>query len=154
MDESLIRGLVVGAFLGLVGFVANLVWKLIRSPSEGARRLKVVIVGATGLFVGGIVLAEMGFFGALGVAIAVAAVVWVFKGFKKPARVSPARPTVESMREEREQEPTEFPDSKEVAPVRKTVITCPNCSGRLRVVAGKYIDVKCPHCQTIFRTHT
>jgi len=154
MDESLIRGLVVGAFLGLVGFVANLVWKLIRSPSEGARRFRVVGVIALVLLVGSVMVAAMGPLGAIGSAIVMGAIVWVIKGFKKPAGGSPVRPTAESMRGERGPEPTEFADSKEVAPMRKTIIVCPSCSGRLRVMAGKYIDVTCPHCQTIFRTHT
>jgi len=36
----------------------------------------------------------------------------------------------------------------------KVVMSCPNCSGKLRVTSGKYLDVTCPHCQSEFRTHT
>lgn len=154
MDEAVIRGLVMGGMLALAGFAANLAWKLIRSSSEGARRLKIVIVSAVVLFVGGIMLAEMGFLGTMGVAIAIAAVVWVFKGFKRNTHQSPTQPVVEPAPTAYEPEKPKFSESKAVTPVRKTVITCPNCSARVRVVAGKYIDVTCPHCQTIFRTHT
>lgn len=44
MNESVVDaavlGLIVGVVLGPIGFVANMVWKLIRFRSEGARRFQ------------------------------------------------------------------------------------------------------------------
>lgn len=154
MDETLIRGIIVGAVFGLIGFIANLVWKLIRSPSEGARRFKIVSGIALFLLVGSVMVAGMGPVGAIGTAIVIAAVVWVFKGFKKNGSMHVTRPTAEPQRRAHEPDPTEFAAVKEMTPERKTVIACPHCAGRLRVLAGKYIDVTCPHCKTVFRTHT
>lgn len=154
MDEALIQGLIVGAVLGLVGFIADMVWKLIRSPSEGARRFKIVGGIALVLLVGSMMVAALGPMGALGTTIVIAAIVWVFKGFKKngPMRAIPI-PT-EPRRSEPEPDATEPSRVTAATAERKTVITCPNCAGRLRVVAGKYIDATCPHCKTVFRTHT
>lgn len=42
----------------------------------------------------------------------------------------------------------------QLVPVPKTVISCPQCAGRLRVAASKHLDVTCPHCQAEFRTQT
>lgn len=155
MDEAVIRGLIVGAVLGLMGFFANMVWRLIRSRSEGARRIKIVGGIALMLMAGSVMIAAMGPVGAIGTSIAIAAIIWVFKGFKKNSPVVPIQTTSEWPRSNgREENATEFTDIKNITPQRKTVITCPNCAGRLRVVIGKYIDVTCPHCKTVFRTHT
>ena len=159
MNESVVdaavRGLIGGAILGLIGFVANMVWKLIRSQSEGARRFKLVSGVAIVLMVVSAMVAGMGPLGALGTCIVIAAIVWVFKGFKKTDSAIPTPgATAPPRRSGAEEEATEFTEVKDTAPQRKTVITCPNCDGRLRVLAGKYIDVTCPHCKTVFRTHT
>jgi hypothetical protein len=158
MTEEFLQGAIGGggviALVLLVIFICNFIWKIIRSPSEGARRFRIVGSIALALLVGSAMVAGMGPWGAIGSAIVIGAIVWVIRGFKKPTRESFARPNAEPRKEEREPEPTKFADSREVVPVRKTVITCPNCSGRLRVTAGKYIDVTCQHCQTVFRTHT
>lgn len=155
MDDAVIRGLLVGAVLGLLGFVADMVWKLIRSRSEGARRFKLVSSVAIVLMVGSAMVAGMGLLGALGTCVVIAAIVWVFKGFKKSESAIPTPgATAPPSRAGSEEDPTEFTEVKDTAPQRKTVITCPNCAGRLRVLAGKYIDVTCPHCKTVFRTHT
>ena len=154
MDETLIRGLIVGAVLGMIGFIADMVWKLIRSPSEGARRFKIVSGIALLLLVGSIMVAGMGPLGALGTTIAIAAIVWVIKGFKKKETVQLTRTTAPPRRPAPEPDAAVFVEVEEIKPTTKTVITCPNCSGRLRVVAGKYIDVTCPHCKTVFRIHT
>lgn len=154
MDEVVIRGLLLGAVLGLMGFAANMVWKLIRSRSEGARRFKIAAGIALVLMVGSVMVAAMGPVGAIGTGIVIAAIIWVFKGFKKnsPAPIqNTAKPSRSNGTEE---DATEFTEVKDTTPQRKTVISCPNCAGRLRVVAGKYIDVTCPHCKTVFRTHT
>ncbi len=155
MDEALIRGLLVGAALGLLGFIADMVWKLVRSRSEGARRFKLVSGIALVLMVVSAMVAGMGPLGALGTCIVIAAIVWVFKGFKNTeSAIPPASATATPRRNGAEEDATEFTEVKDTAPQRKTVITCPNCEGRLRVLAGKYIDVTCPHCKTVFRTHT
>jgi hypothetical protein len=52
MEDTLIRGLVAGLMLGIVGFIANLIWKAIRSVNtnaEGSRRLKLVCWWAFGI---------------------------------------------------------------------------------------------------------
>lgn len=36
----------------------------------------------------------------------------------------------------------------------KVVINCPQCDAKLRVAAGKYLEVNCPKCATSFRTTT
>lgn len=155
MDETVIRGLLVGAVFGLLGFISNMVWKLIRSQSEGARRFKVVGGVALVLLIGSVMIAVMGPVGAIGTCVVIAAIVWVAKGFRKIAPQIPKRGvTAPSNTADAEEDATEFRKVKDTAPQGKTVITCPNCHGRLRVLAGKYIDVTCPHCNTVFRTHT
>lgn len=155
MDEALVRGLIVGLVFAVIGVIADQVWKLVRSQSEGARRFKWVSSIAIVLMVGSAMVAGMGPLGALGACIVISAIVWVFKGFKKTESAIP-KPgaTAPPRRSGAEEDATEFTEVKDMAPQRKTVITCPNCDGRLRVLAGKYIDVTCPHCKTVFRTHT
>lgn len=155
MDEALIRGLLVGAALGLLGFIADMVWKLIRSRSEGARRFRLVSGIGLAILVLSAMVAEFGILGTLGTCIVIAAIVWVIKGFKKTESAIPTpSATTTSSQNDAEEVATKFTEIKDTAPQRKTVITCPNCDGRLRVLAGKYIDVTCPHCKTVFRTHT
>lgn len=83
MDETLIRGLIVGGALGAVALAASLVWKAIKSPSEGARRFRIVAgigLGALVLFVA----AESGaLIEILVFAAVVGAIIWVIKGTKK-----------------------------------------------------------------------
>ena len=155
MDEAVVRGLLLGVVLGLMGFAANMVWKLTRSTSEGARRMKIVGGLALVLIVGSVMVAATGPVGAIGTGIAIAAIFWVFKGFKKN-NPAPSKKTGTALPKNNwtAEDTTEFTEVKETKPQQKTVISCPNCSGRLRVVAGRYIDVTCPHCKTVFRTHT
>lgn len=155
MDDALIRGLLVGAAFGLLGFIADMVWKLIRSRSEGARRFRLVSSVAVVVLVGSAMVAGMGPLGALGTCIVISAIVWVFKGFKKTeSAISPHGATAPHRRSGVEEDATKFTEVKDTAPQRKTVITCPNCGGQLRVIADKYIDVTCAHCGVIFRTKT
>ncbi len=52
MDENLIRALVVGGTLGAIGLAATLAWNLMRSTSETAHRVWIVL----GLLLGGSLL--------------------------------------------------------------------------------------------------
>jgi len=85
MDESLIRGLVMGAVLGAAGLTATLVWKLLRSPSEAARRTRTVLLVLAGLGLTMAILTgprgDRPFF--IGLAFVLAAGAWIYKGTKK-----------------------------------------------------------------------
>jgi len=149
------RGLILGAVLGIIGAIAALVWAIIRSKSEGARRFKIVGGIALLLLVGSMLVAMMGVAWATAVGIAIAAITWVVKGFKSSNTSAHSGGSPKSNAAySREPDATEFVEVKDAVAERKTVITCPNCGGKSRVVAGKYIDVTCPHCKTVFRTHT
>lgn len=142
-------------FVGIVGLAIWAVTALLRAKGEGARRARIVIGVAIALGVAAMLFALGGPVVFAVELVTVGAIVWIFKGFKKGSvspNSSPTRPAQSKATEE--EEATEFTEVKDTAPQRKTVITCPNCDGRLRVLAGKYIDVTCPHCKTVFRTHT
>lgn len=84
MDESIVRGLVMGATLGAVGLGATLLWTLIQSKSEGARRLRVVLMlAAAATYVAAIISVPQDAPILIGVGLVLAAGVWVFKGTKK-----------------------------------------------------------------------
>ena len=85
MDEFLVRGLVIGLVFTLVAIFARAVWALIRSPSEGARRLKWVIGLAIALPIGAVLVGEIGVGGVVALAAVIAALIWVAKGFKSKA---------------------------------------------------------------------
>jgi chromate transport protein ChrA len=84
MTEATVRGLIQGGAFLIVGLLATLIWKLLRSKSEGARRLKRVL-GA------GLAICIIAIFGGgrpmdtIIVIAALAAAVWVYRGFKKKA---------------------------------------------------------------------
>jgi hypothetical protein len=73
-------GLVIWVIVFAIG---SLLWRVISSPSEGSRRLRIVLV------VGGIVavavftIGAIGFTGSLTLCAAIAVSAWVFLGFKK-----------------------------------------------------------------------
>lgn len=141
-------------FVGIVGLVIWAVTALLQAKGEAARRARIVIGGAIALGVAAMLFALSGPIIFAVELVTLGAIIWVFKGFKKgssSAKRSATRPPQSNAAEE---DATEFTEVKDTAPQRKTVITCPNCDGRLRVLAGKYIDVTCPHCKTVFRTHT
>lgn len=151
-DEAWI-GKVMAA--GLIGLTLWGITALLQAQGEGARRARLVIGGAIALGVAAMLFAlggpvifaiEMVIFGAT---------IWVVKGFKKNGSTTANRGvTPPSQSNETEKDATEFSDVNDAPHHRKTVITCPNCAGRLRVQAGKYIDVTCPHCRVVFRTKT
>lgn len=141
-------------FVGIVGLIIWAATALLQAKGEGARRLRFVIGGAAALGVAAILFA-LG--GPVIFAIELAtlgAFFWIFKGFKKGSTSSNSGQSHFAQSSATEEDATEFTEVKDAAPQRKVVITCPNCTGRLRVLAGKYIDVTCPHCKTVFRTHT
>lgn len=83
MDETVIRGIIIGVAFGLVGLIATLVWKLIKSPGEGARRLRIIAgVGLAAFVIYGAALTHT--LPGLVVLIAIiAGITWVMKGFTK-----------------------------------------------------------------------
>jgi chromate transport protein ChrA len=85
MDESVIRGLVIGVVFAVIAFLASLVWKLIRSQSEVARRFKIVAVVCIGLFVLAMMYSAMGPGPTALWVLAGGAVIWIFRGRKPKA---------------------------------------------------------------------
>ena len=87
MDESVIRGLVMGGMLGIAGLVATLIWRMIRaveSSDEGSRRVK--LVALWGFALGYVAMAvsipeATGLM--LGLAALIGVVYWVRAGMKK-----------------------------------------------------------------------
>lgn len=142
-------------FVGIVGLVIWAATALLKAKGEVARRARLAIGGAIALGVAAMLFAMGGPVVFAVELVALGAVIWVFKGVKKSGSTDskPGAPS-RTQSHEAEEDATEFTEVKDTEPQRKTVITCPNCAGRLRVVAGKYIDVTCPHCKTVFRTHT
>ena len=154
MDETVVRGLIIGVAFALIGLVANMVWKLIRSKSEGARRVKLVAAIALVLLVGSVMLEAMGAVGAIISLVVIASLIWIAKGFRAKTPLPIESPAVTPGNYKKEEDVARFTEVKDLVPQRQSVITCPNCQGKLRVAAGKYIDVTCTHCRTVFRTHT
>lgn len=83
MDELLVRGLILGVLFAAIGFAAHLIWKLIRSPSEGARRARIVLYVLIGLAVMSLIAADYGVIGVLITAALIGAGIWIKRGFKQ-----------------------------------------------------------------------
>ena len=87
MDESIVRGLVTGAMLGIAGLIATLIWKMIRSikaSSEASRRVKLLLLWSLALGYVGFGVSEPAFLPALiFFAAVVGAIYWVRSGMKK-----------------------------------------------------------------------
>ena len=154
MDETVVRGLVIGFVFAVIGLIANMAWKLIRSKSEGARRVKLVSAVALVLLVGTAMFQGMGAVGAIISFVVIAACIWIAKGFRTKTPLPLESPAATPSNYKKEKDVARFSEVKDLVPQRQSVITCPNCQGKLRVAAGKYIDVTCTHCRTVFRTHT
>lgn len=155
ISDSMAHNMFVGLVLGLIGSLAMAIRALLKSRSEGARRVKIVGGIALLLLIGSVLVSLFGPVGALGIGVVAAAIYWVARGFRKAAVPDSASAQSESAAPYFAQ--PDLPEQRNLtdAPVdRKTVISCLRCGGRLRVQAGKYIDVTCPHCKTVFRTHT
>ena len=154
MDEAVVRGLIQGVAFALIGLVATIVWKLIRSKSEGARRIKLVGTIALVLLVGTVMFEAMGAVGAIISFVVIAACIWIAKGFRTKTPLPLESPAATPGNYKKEEYVARFSEVKDLAPQRQAVINCPNCGGKLRVAAGKYVDVTCAHCKVVFRTHS
>ena len=82
MDEKLASGLVVGATLAAVGFIGSLIWQVIRSPSESARRFRVVAGCALALLAAIVLFMGAGPIGFAVVVAIICAGVWIARGSK------------------------------------------------------------------------
>jgi len=80
MEEFWVRGVIIGVTLGLIGFGLDLIWKLIKSKTEAARRLKLVIKAAFAILAWVFMLTNAGLVPALITAAVIAALVWVYRG--------------------------------------------------------------------------
>lgn len=84
MEESTVRGLIVGGALTLIWLVASLVWGAVKTQSEGGRRFRLV----AGVSVAALVLyTSVSLFGlaaTAGTAAVLGVVAWVALGFRKP----------------------------------------------------------------------
>lgn len=84
MDEATVRGLILGAVFMAVGVAATVIWKVIRSPSEGARRLRWVVGGGLALLIASLLVHDLGIIAVLALAVILGAITWIIKGFRKP----------------------------------------------------------------------
>lgn len=83
MDESIIRGLVIGGMFAAIAFAATLTWKLFRSQREGARRTRIVLGVVALILIGTMSVFAMGAANTLIATAIIAALVWIMKGFKR-----------------------------------------------------------------------
>lgn len=83
MDELLVRGLIIGAVFAALGLAAHFLWKLFRSPSEGARRLRWVLGALIVLPILAVIAADLGVGASLVVVALIGAGVWIKRGFNK-----------------------------------------------------------------------
>jgi O-antigen/teichoic acid export membrane protein len=70
-------------FVGIISFVVWVISILISSKGEGAKRLRLIVVGAIALGVAALLFAMVGPVGLLVILVIGAAGVWVYNGFKK-----------------------------------------------------------------------
>lgn len=83
MDELLVRGAIIGVVFAALGLAAHYIWKLMRSPGEGARRARIVLYVLLGLPVIALVAADYGVVGVLVIAGLIGAGIWIKRGFKQ-----------------------------------------------------------------------
>jgi chromate transport protein ChrA len=84
MDEAVVRGLITGAAFMLLALAAAVIWKLLRSSSRGAQRLRWALAGMAASLVSALVVHDVGISGLLISAVVIAAAAWVIQGFRKP----------------------------------------------------------------------
>lgn len=80
MDAISLPGLIIWA---TIGAVIAFVWRLLKGPSEGSRRLRLVASLAVAVLVLAMLVDALGVGGALTTAVIVGVVWWVAKGFRK-----------------------------------------------------------------------
>lgn len=85
MEEALVRALVIGSTFAVLGLTATFVRKLLRSPSETARRgRQVLALGIAGLLLLGLITGSDSDRGlVLGIAAIIGAGWWIFRGSRK-----------------------------------------------------------------------
>ena len=83
MDELLVRGAIIGVIFAALGLLAHFTWKLIRSPSEGARRARIVLYVLIALPVAALIVHELGVGTTLVIAALIGAGIWIKRGFKQ-----------------------------------------------------------------------
>jgi len=82
MEEATIRGLVQGGMFVVLILAIWGVCELMTSPSEGARRVRLAIYAALGLFVL-VFIQQVGGYAGVAISLALTAVgYWVYRGFK------------------------------------------------------------------------
>ena len=86
MDESLVRGIIIGGTFAILGLMAHYAWKLMRSPSEGARRLRLTLATGATLFVLYGMFMNFGGGATVITVVIVGVILWVRRGFRSPFR--------------------------------------------------------------------
>lgn len=84
MGETIVRGVIIGLAFMALGVVATVIWKVIRSPSEGARRLRWVVGGGLALLIASLLVQGLGVIAVLALAAILGAITWIIRGFRKP----------------------------------------------------------------------
>ena len=90
MDELLVRGVIIGGTFAVLGLMAHYAWKLMRSPSEGARRLRLTLGIAMSVFTLWVMLATFGGGATITPLVIGGAVLWIWRGFRTPTK-TPSR---------------------------------------------------------------
>jgi len=82
-NESIAKAVILAVMLMSVWLVTSLIRRLWRSPTEGARRTKLVIAGLAVLAVSAVLISGLGVAGFLVTLVVLGTVAWVYKGYKK-----------------------------------------------------------------------
>lgn len=86
MDELLVRGVIIGGTFAILGLMAHYAWKLMRSPSEGARRLRITLGIAMAAFTLWAMLATLGVGPTVITVVIGGVILWVRRGFQSPSK--------------------------------------------------------------------
>ena len=82
MDELLVRGAIIGLVFAALGLTAHYIWKLMRSPSEAARRTRIVLYLLLGISLTIMTVQATDVGSTLVIAALIGAGVWIKRGFK------------------------------------------------------------------------
>lgn len=82
MDELLVRGAIIGLVFAALGLAAHYIWKLMRSPSEAARRTRIVLYLLLGISLTIMTVQATDVGSTLVIAALIGAGVWIKRGFK------------------------------------------------------------------------